>query len=236
MPVAAAPMDGTEPASREDPMSAATSTAPATQDMRRAGAALGALALAAVLVVAAAFTQVSSTRSQAAPAAGSAATAHDHGWSTASSSGAAGSRELIVRGSNGGGINYTGIPYASGHVDLAVPGEFVLGPGNLAPVGIAVALPPDLLPMRGEFRLGPGLAQPPGTAGTMQQSMTQELIVRGSNGGGINYTGIPYPAPGSAPELIVRGSNGGGITYTGIPYPAPASGRASGANGTRLAQ
>ncbi len=215
-------------------MSAATSTAPATQDMRRAGAALGALALAAALVVAAAFTQVSSTKSQAAPAAGSAATAHDHGWSTAS---AVGSRELTVRGSNGGGINYTGIPYpAPGHADLAVPGEFVLGPGNLAPVGIAVALPPDLTPMRGEFRLGPGLAQPSGIAGTMQQSMTQELIVRSSNGGGLNYTGIPYPAPGSALELTIRGSNGGGISYTGIPYPAPASGRAGGANGTRLAQ
>jgi hypothetical protein len=226
-------MDGTEPASREDPMSAATSTAPATQDMRRTGVALGALTLAAALVVAAAFTQVSSTRSQAAPAAGSAATAHDHGWSTAS---AVGSRELTVRGSNGGGINYTGIPYTPRHADPAVPGEFVLGPGNLAPVGIAVALPPDLTPMRGEFRLGLGLAQPPGIAGTVQQSMTRELIVRGSNGGGINYTGIPYPAPGSAPELTIRGSNGGGITYTGIPYPAPAGGRASGANGTRLAQ
>jgi hypothetical protein len=216
-------------------MSAATRTAPATQDMRRAGAALGALALAAALVVAAAFTQVSSTKSQAAPAAGSAATAHDNGWSSASSSGAGSGPQLIVRGANGGGLNYTGIPYTPRHADVAVPGEFVLGPGNLAPVGIAVPLPPDLTPMRGEFRLSPGLAQPPGIAGTLQESMTQELIIRGSNGGGLTYTGIPYPAPGSQ-ELIIRGSNGGGLTYTGIPYPAPGSNRAGGVNGTRLAQ
>ena len=56
----------------------------------------------------------------------------------------------------------TAMPYTTGNADLAVPGEFVLGLGNLAPVGIAVALPPNLLPMRGEFRQGPGLAQPPG--------------------------------------------------------------------------
>ena len=65
------------------------------------------------------------------------------------------------------------IPYTPGHADLAMPGEFLLGPGNLAPIGIAVALPPDLVPMRGEFRLGPGLAQPPGISWPMQQTMTR---------------------------------------------------------------
>jgi len=72
-------------------------------------------------------------------------------------------------------------PYTRGHADLAVPGEFILGPGNLAPIGIAVALPPSLLPMRGEFRLGPGLAQPPGISWRMQQSMTrgEPLYARG---------------------------------------------------------
>ena len=164
-------------------MSAATRTTPATPDMRRAGAALGVLALAAALVVAVGFSQVFSTRSQATPAAGSAPAAHDHGWSTWPTSTSGSGQELIIRGSNGGGLNYTGIPYTPRHADRAVPGEFVLGPGNLAPVGIAVALPPDLAPMRGEFRLGPGLAQPPGFAGTMQQSTTQGLIIRGSNGG-----------------------------------------------------
>jgi hypothetical protein len=73
------------------------------------------------------------------------------------------------------------IPYTPGHADLAVPGEFILAPGNLAPVGVAVALPPDLLPMRGEFRLGPGLAQPPGISWRMQQSMSrvEPLYARG---------------------------------------------------------
>ena len=65
------------------------------------------------------------------------------------------------------------IAYTPGHVGLAAPGEFLLGPGNLAPIGIAVAMPPDLVPMRGEFRVGPGLAQPPGIAWPMQQTMTQ---------------------------------------------------------------
>ena len=137
-------------------MSAATRTTPATPDMRRAGAALGVLTLAAALVVAVGFSQASSTRSQTTPAAGSAPAAHDHGWSSA------------------------------------------------------------------------------GTTGTSGNG--QELIIRGSNGGGLNYTGIPYPAPGSGQELIIRGSNGGGLNYTGIPYPAPGSTRAGGVNGTRLAQ
>ena len=72
-------------------------------------------------------------------------------------------------------------PYTSGHADLAVPGEFILGPGNLAPVGIAVALPPTLLPMRGEFRLGPGLAQPPGITRPLPPPMSrvEPLYARG---------------------------------------------------------
>jgi hypothetical protein len=37
-------------------------------------------------------------------------------------------------------------------------------------------------------------------------------IVKGSTGGAIRYTGIPYPAPGNGQELIVDG-----IRYTGIP-------------------
>ena len=50
-------------------------------------------------------------------------------------------------------------------------------------------------------------------------------IVEGSSGGGIRYTGIPYPAPdaraGAGNGLIVEGSSGGSIRYRGIPYPAP---------------
>ena len=107
MPVATAPMDGTEPASKEDQMSAATRTTPATPDMRRAGAALAALTVAVGLVVAVGFSQASSTKSQANPVAGSAPVVHDHGWSTAAGTG----QELIINGSNGGSLRYTGIPY-----------------------------------------------------------------------------------------------------------------------------
>ena len=88
-------------------MSAATRTTPATPDMRRAGAALAALTVAVGLVVAVGFSQASSTRSQASPVAGSAPVAHDHGWSTAAGTG----QELIITGSNGGSLRYTGIPY-----------------------------------------------------------------------------------------------------------------------------
>jgi hypothetical protein len=48
-------------------------------------------------------------------------------------------------------------------------------------------------------------------------SATQALVITGTNGGGLNYTGIPYPA---SHELVVLGANGGGLRYTGIPYPA----------------
>ena len=51
----------------------------------------------------------------------------------------------------------------------------------------------------------------------------KELIIRGSNGGGLHYTGIPYPAAGTGQELIINGSNGGSLRYTGIPYPRPAA-------------
>ena len=60
-----------------------------------------------------------------------------------------------------------------------------------------------------------------------------ELVVKGTNGGAIRYTGIPYPAPGNSRirfagvpyqavrrGLVVSGTNGGGIRYTGIPYPS----------------
>ena len=48
---------------------------------------------------------------------------------------------------------------------------------------------------------------------------SDNLIVTGTNGGGINYTGIPYPAPRN--DIVVKGTNGGGINYTGIPYRWP---------------
>jgi hypothetical protein len=163
-------MDGTEPASKEDQMSAATRTTPATPDMRRAGAALAALTVAVGLVVAVGFSQASSTKSQANPVAGSAPVVHDHGWSTAAGTG----QELIINGSNGGSLRYTGIPYPAA---------------------------------------GKG----------------QELTINGS-------TGFSVPAAGTGQELIINGSTGGSLRYTGIPYPAAGSNRAGVVNGTRLAQ
>jgi len=58
------------------------------------------------------------------------------------------------------------------------------------------------------------------------------LVIAGSNGGGLEYTGIPYPNR----ILVVSGMNGGGLEYTGIPYPAPDDTVGGGTRGTRLAQ
>ena len=62
-----------------------------------------------------------------------------------------------------------------------------------------------------------------GTSSATSTGPARNLVVTGTNGGGINYTGIPYPARGNG--LVVTGTNGGGINYTGIPYsvaqPAP---------------
>jgi hypothetical protein len=62
------------------------------------------------------------------------------------------------------------------------------------------------------------------------QSGPQVLTISGTNGGGVEYTGIPYS--GRGPALIVSGTNGGGVEYTGIPYsghgPEPVAGGADG--------
>ena len=58
------------------------------------------------------------------------------------------------------------------------------------------------------------------------------LVIRGTNGGGILYTGIPSYEP----KFVVTGTNGGGIQYTGIPYAAPDSAPISGGRGTRFAR
>lgn len=115
---------------------AAPRTIQATPDMRQLSFALVALVLAVALLVAVTISQRSATQPTSA-AAGSAPVAHDHGWSSASSESApvlfdrgwatapnsnaidAGrhtsldpARGLVVTG-NGGGILYTGIPYAA---------------------------------------------------------------------------------------------------------------------------
>jgi hypothetical protein len=58
------------------------------------------------------------------------------------------------------------------------------------------------------------------------------LVIRGTNGGGILYTGIPSYQP----TFVVTGTNGGGIQYTGIPYSAPDSTPIGGGRGTRFAR
>ncbi len=115
-------------------MSAASRTIQGTQGTFRPAIAFGAVALAAGLVLLLAFSQLGATKSQTAPAAGTAPVLHDRGSSSAvSGSAAAGGTGstatpivngstgfvvnprvnggIIVRGSNGGGILYTGIPY-----------------------------------------------------------------------------------------------------------------------------
>jgi hypothetical protein len=61
---------------------------------------------------------------------------------------------------------------------------------------------------------------------------TKGLVVAGSTGGAIQYTGIPYPNG----TLIVGGTKAGGIQYNGIPYPALDNSVGGGPRGTRIAQ
>ena len=115
-------------------MSAATprtvSTAP---DLRNLGIALGALILAVALVVAVTVARQASIPSE--PQAGaSVPTTHDHGWSTA----AGGATGLVIAGSNGGGLQYTGIPYANGTITIS--GTYA---GGLQYTGIPYPAPDD---------------------------------------------------------------------------------------------
>ena len=77
------------------------------------------------------------------------------------------------------------------------------------------------------------VVRPAGGPTTTVTGQGRELIVKGTNGGAIRYTGIPYAAPGNSRirftgvpyqavrrGLVVNGTNGGGIRYTGIPYPS----------------
>jgi hypothetical protein len=51
------------------------------------------------------------------------------------------------------------------------------------------------------------------------QTIDQPWIIKGTNGGGLVYTGIQYPV--ERPAYMIEGTNGGGLIYTGIQYPAP---------------
>ena len=81
------------------------------------------------------------------------------------------------------------------------------------------------------------VVRPAGGPSATSSGQAHELVVNGTNGGGIRYTGIPYPAPGTditkstirfhgipyqavRRNLVVNGTSGGAIRYTGIPYPS----------------
>ena len=112
-------------------MSAATPRAASnTPDVRQLGVAIGALIIAVALVVAVMVSQRATAQAPSAPlAAPVPAVQHDHGWSSTSPLSApahdngwaatdtatsAGPGGPIVRGRQGGGIVYTGIPYSAG--------------------------------------------------------------------------------------------------------------------------
>jgi hypothetical protein len=96
-----------------------TRSSQATPDVRQAGAALGALALAVALVVAVAAGRQSTSQADTAPLGVAAPVVHDHGWSSAGTQ----PGQITVRGTSGGGITYTGIPYP-------VPANPPAGGGN----------------------------------------------------------------------------------------------------------
>ena len=171
-------------------MSAASRTIQGTQGTFRPAVAFGAVALATGLALALAVGQLGATKSQAAPVAGTAPIQHDHGWSSAGSGSAAAGTAPI--GHDRGWSSAPSIRLAP------APGEFRLGLGNAQPLGVAI----------------------PGSAATP--------IVNGSTGFVVN--------PRVNGGIVIRGSHGGGILYTGIPYPAPVKAVTGGSNRLRLPQ
>ena len=89
------------------------------------------------------------------------------------------------------------------------------GTPDLRRVGVAVGA----LTVAVALVVGVAAVRQAGTSSATSTGQSRNLVVTGTNGGGINYTGIPYPAPGN--DIVVKGTNGGGINYTGIPYPVP---------------
>ena len=67
-------------------------------------------------------------------------------------------------------------------------------------------------------------------------SNTRALTVAGTKGGGIDYTGIPYPARQLHRQFIIRGTTGGAILDTGIPSSTADGTPSNGGRGTRFAQ
>jgi len=90
-----------------------SATAPRTisnaPDARQLGVAVGALIIAVALVVGVTVSRQASSTSTA-PLAAPAPAVHDHGWSESAPLAAPG---LVVRGTEGGGIQYTGIPQSA---------------------------------------------------------------------------------------------------------------------------
>ena len=110
-----------------------SATAPRTisnaPDVRQLGVAVGALILAVALVVAVTVSRQQASSTSTAPLAAPVPVLHDHGWSesvpfagpahdngwatTDSAANSASAPGLVIRGTSGGGIQYTGIPYSA---------------------------------------------------------------------------------------------------------------------------
>ena len=120
-------------------MSAATpriaSNAP---DQRMLFAALGAIILAIALVVAFAISRPATVKTPSAPAV-TAPALSDHGWSATDT----GSSTLIIRGTNGGGLEYRGIPQpAAGSTPTNVVVTDTASGGLQVRYGVAAASAP----------------------------------------------------------------------------------------------
>jgi len=94
-------------------MTAATPrTASTGPELRQLLAAVGALILAVALLVAVTVSRQASSQTGSSPAGVATSGGHDHGWSSSTEgSKSLVVRDLIVTGSDGGAIRYTGIPY-----------------------------------------------------------------------------------------------------------------------------
>jgi hypothetical protein len=110
-------------------MSASTRTVGTAPELRQLGLAVGALIVAVALLVAFAISRSTTVTTPAAPAEVPFSVAHDHGWITATG----GAQQLVIRGENGGGLLYTGIPYPAPRNEIVIQGE---NGGGLVYMGI----------------------------------------------------------------------------------------------------
>ena len=148
-------------------MSASTRTANGGISARQAGAALGAVALAAAILVGLAAGQLTASKTGSAPAGPAVAPGFDHGWSTDSTNVAIPVAPAFDHGASSDVSNKSLVPMSGASLqerlaqETAARLQLAQETATRLQMGRAFAI--DTAPKAGEFRLAPGNLQPAGT-------------------------------------------------------------------------